>query len=207
MLQKHPRHAAVLKLAAEKAGWLDGKPAGGRMRGVAMHESFSSYVANVPEVSVNDNGSVKVERVVCAIDCGVGVNPDVVAAQMEGGLGYGLGAALKGEITMKDGVVQQSNFEGYDVLRISEMPKVEVYIVLSAEAPTCVGEPATPVIAPAVANALLSGRACAPPCCDEQAEIQGPVLRRGASASLDAAAAIDLDGDAGDEAARGVSQK
>lgn len=157
MLQKYPRHAAVLKLAAEKAGWLDGKPANGRMRGVAVHESFSSFVANVAEVSLNDDGSVKVERVVCAIDCGVAVNPDVVAAQMEGGLGFGLGAALKGEITMKDGVIEQSNYDSYDVLRISEMPKVEVYIVPSAEAPTGVGEPGTPVITPAVANALLSG--------------------------------------------------
>ena len=157
MLKNHPRHAGVLKLAAEKAGWLSGKPADGKMRGVALHESFSSYVANVADVSLNADGSVKVERVICAIDCGVAVNPDVVAAQMEGGLGYGLGAALKGAITMKDGVIEQSNFDGYDVLRMSEMPNVEVYIVASAEAPTGVGEPGTPVVAPAVANALLSG--------------------------------------------------
>ncbi|HPG88746.1 MAG TPA: xanthine dehydrogenase family protein molybdopterin-binding subunit [Hyphomicrobium sp.] len=157
MLSKHPRHAGVLKLAAEKIGWLSGKPADGKMRGIAVHESFASYVANAAEVSLRDDGSVKVERVVCAIDCGIAVNPDVVIAQVEGGLGYGLGAALKGAITMKDGVVEQSNFDGYEVLRISDMPKVEVYIVPSAEAPTGVGEPGTPVVAPAVANALLTG--------------------------------------------------
>ena len=157
MLAKHPRHAGVLKLAAEKAGWLSGKPSDGKMRGIAVHESFASYVANAAEVSLRDDGSVKVERVVCAIDCGIAVNPDVVKAQVEGGLGYGLGAALKGAITMKDGVVEQSNFDSYEVLRISEMPKVEVYIVPSAEAPTGVGEPGTPVVTPAVANALLAG--------------------------------------------------
>ena len=156
MLKDHPRHAGVLKLAAEKSGW-GGKVADGKMRGVAVHESFSSYVANVAEVSLNEDGGVKVERVVCAIDCGVAVNPDVVMAQMEGGIGYGLGAALKGAITLKNGVVEQSNFDDYDVLRMSEMPKVEVYIVPSAEAPTGAGEPGTPVVLPAVANALLSG--------------------------------------------------
>ena len=157
MLAKHPRHAGVLKLAAEKAGWLSGQPPDGKMRGIAVHESFASYVANAAEVSLRDDGSVKVERVVCAIDCGIAVNPDVVIAQVEGGLGYGLGAALKGAITMKGGVVEQSNFDDYDVLRISEMPKVEVYIVPSAQPPTGVGEPGTPVVAPAVANALLAG--------------------------------------------------
>ena len=156
MLSKHPRHAGVLKLAAEKAGWGSKLPEG-RFRGVAVHESFKSYVAQIAEVSVRADGSAKVERVVCAIDCGVAVNPDVVAAQMEGGIGYGLGAALKGAITMKGGRVEQSNFDGYDVLRMSEMPKVETYIVPSAEAPTGVGEPGTPVVLPAVANALLAG--------------------------------------------------
>lgn len=155
MLTKHPRHAGVLKLAAEKAGW-GAKLPDGKMRGVAVHESFKSYVANVAEVSLRDDGSVKVERVVCAIDCGIAVNPDVVAAQMEGGIGYGLGAALKSAITLKGGVVEQSNFDGYDVLRISDMPKVEVHIVPSAEAPTGVGEPGTPVVLPAVANALFN---------------------------------------------------
>ncbi len=156
MLKNHPRHAGVLKLAAEKAKWGEAPPEG-VMRGVAVHESFASYVANIADVRLKDDGTVKVERVVCAIDCGVAVNPDVVAAQMEGGLGYGLGAALKGAITLKDGLVEQSNFDGYDVLRMSEMPDVEVHIVPSTEAPTGVGEPGTPVVLPAVANALLSG--------------------------------------------------
>lgn len=156
MLAKHPRHAGALKLAAEKFGW-GTKPASGKFFGVALHESFKSYVAQIAEVSLKADGTPKVERVVCAIDCGIAVNPDVVAAQMEGGIGYGLGAALKGAITMKGGAVEQANFDSYDVLRMSEMPKVEVYIVPSAEAPTGVGEPGTPVVLPAVANALLSG--------------------------------------------------
>lgn len=156
MLKDKPRHAGVLKLAAEKAGW-DTPPPAGVFRGVAVHESFASYVANVAEVRLREDGSVKVERVVCTIDCGVAVNPDVVAAQMEGGIGYGLGAALKSAITLKDGEIEQKNFDGYEVMRISEMPRVEVYIVPSAEAPTGAGEPGTPVVVPAVANALLGG--------------------------------------------------
>ena len=122
-----------------------------------MHESFSSVVAQVAEVQIKDDGTFKVERVVCAIDCGLAVNPDVVKAQMEGGIGYGLGAAMKGAITLKGGEVEQSNFHDYEVLRISEMPKIEVHILPSEAAPTGVGEPGTPVILPAVANALLSG--------------------------------------------------
>ncbi len=156
MLKDKPRHAGALKLAAEKANW-GAPPADGIHRGVAVHESFSSYVANVVDVRVREDGSVKVERVVCAIDCGVAVNPDVVAAQMEGGIGYGLGAAMKGAITLKDGVVEQKNFDGYDVMRISEMPRVETHIVPSSEAPTGAGEPGTPLVLPAVANALLAG--------------------------------------------------
>ncbi len=155
MLKDKPRHAAVLKLATEKAGWGTALPAN-TFRGIAVHESFASYVAQVAEVTMKDDGTFKVKRVVCAIDCGVAVNPDVVAAQMEGGIGYGLGAGLKGAITLKGGAVEQSNFDGYDVLRISEMPKVEVHIVPSAAPPTGVGEPGTPVILPAVANALFS---------------------------------------------------
>lgn len=156
MLKDKPRHAGALKLAAEKAGW--GKaPEKGVHRGLAVHESFSSYVAQVADVALNDDGTFKVKRVVCAIDCGVAVNPDVIAAQMEGGIGYGLGAALKGAITLKDGAVEQSNFHDYEVLRMSEMPQIEVHIVPSTEKPTGVGEPGTPVALPAVANALLSG--------------------------------------------------
>lgn len=154
MLKKHPRHAGVLKLAAEKAGWGEKLP-DNIHRGVAVHESFSSYVANIADCEIQADGTVKVKKVTCAIDCGVAVNPDVVKAQMEGGLGYGLGAALKGAVTMTNGEVDQNNFDGYDVLRIFEMPDVDVHIVESSEKPTGVGEPGTPVILPAAANAML----------------------------------------------------
>lgn len=153
LLAGHPRHAGVLKLAAEKAGWGSAPPAG-RTRGIAVHESFNTFVAEVAEVSVADDGTVKVEKVVCAVDCGVAVNPDQVKAQMEGGIGYGLGAVLHDAVTLKDGRVEQSNFHDYLPLRIDEMPAVEVYIVESAEAPTGVGEPGVPPIGPAVANAV-----------------------------------------------------
>ncbi|MGB1238591.1 MAG: molybdopterin cofactor-binding domain-containing protein [Pseudomonadales bacterium] len=155
LLQQHPRHLGVLELAAKKADW--GKPLPeGWYRGIAVHESFRSFVAQVAEVSVAADGSFKVERVVCAVDCGIAVNPDIVKAQMEGGIGYGLSAALSSEITLEAGRVVQSNFHDYRVLRLSQMPQIEVHIVPSAEAPTGVGEPATPVIAPAVANALMA---------------------------------------------------
>lgn len=155
MLEKHPRHAGALKLAAEKAGWGTPLPAG-MHRGAAVHESFKSYVAQIADLSLKEDGTYRVERVVCAIDCGLAVNPDVVKAQMEGGIGFGLGAALKSAVTLKGGEVEQSNYHDYEVLRISEMPKVEVYIVPSNEPPTGVGEPGTPVGLPAVSNALLS---------------------------------------------------
>lgn len=155
LLAKHPRHAEALKLAAFKAGWDAPLPAG-RFRGMALHESFKSYVAQVAEISLKDGGGFKVERVVCAVDCGIAVNPDVVVAQMEGGIGYGLGAAMKGAITLKGGAVEQSNFDDYEVLRMSEMPRIEVHIVPSTAPPTGVGEPGTPPILPAVANALLA---------------------------------------------------
>jgi isoquinoline 1-oxidoreductase subunit beta len=155
MLDKHPRHRGVLDLAAEKAGW--GKPLPkGRGRGIAVHESFNTFVAEVAEVTLLRNGGFRVDRVVCAVDCGVAVNPDVIRAQMEGGIGYGLSAALHGEITLKDGRVEQSNFHDYRPLRINEMPRVEVHIVPSSEKPTGVGEPGVPPIAPAVANALAA---------------------------------------------------
>jgi isoquinoline 1-oxidoreductase beta subunit len=160
LLAKEPRYVGVLDLAAEKAGW--GKPLsagkGGekRGRGIAVHKSFDTYVAQVAEVSVKKDGTFTVDRVVCAVDCGIAVNPDVIRAQMEGGIGYGLAAALHSAITLKDGVVEQSNFHDYPPLRINEMPKVEVYIVASTEKPTGVGEPGTPVVAPAVANALAA---------------------------------------------------
>lgn len=148
------RHLAVLNLAAEKAGWTTPAPAGWT-RGVAVHESFGSVVAQVAEVKM-DGGVPKVGRVVTAIDCGTAISPDQIAAQMEGGTCYGLSAALFGQITLKDGVVEQGNFDSYRVLRNSEAPTVETYIVPSGNAPSGVGEPGTPVIGPAVANALLA---------------------------------------------------
>lgn len=155
LLEGHARHAGVLKLAAEKAGW--GKPLPkGWGRGVAVHESFRSFVAEVVDVSTNADGEVKVERVVCAVDCGVAVNPDVIRAQMEGGIGYGLGAVMRNQITFEDGVVEQANFPDYELLRIGDMPKIEVHIVPSTKAPTGVGEPGTPPIGPALANAIYA---------------------------------------------------
>ncbi len=159
LLANHPRHAAVLRLAAEQAGWnerLAPAQAGKRGRGVAVHESFHSYVAQVVEVTVKPDGSFSVDRVVCAVDCGIAVNPDVIRAQMEGGIGFGLAAALSGAITLEDGRVEQSNFHDYTVLRIDQMPAVEVHIVPSAEKPTGVGEPGVPPIAPALVNALFA---------------------------------------------------
>jgi len=152
LLEQHPRHRRVLELAAEGAGW--GKPLPpGRARGVAVHESFGSFVAQVAEVSLSGSG-VKVHRVVCAIDCGRIVNPDTIKAQIEGGVAFGLSAALFGEITLKDGRVEQSNFHDYPVLRMNEMPRVDVHIVPSDEKPGGVGEPGVPPIAPAVVNAI-----------------------------------------------------
>jgi len=152
LLTKHPRHLAVLNLAAEKAGWE--KPlAKGKARGLAVHESFKSYVAHVVEVSVGEDGLPKVERVVCAVDCGIAINPDVVKAQMEGGMGFGLSAVLFGAIDLEDGRIAQSNFHDYRVLRINEMPDIEVHVVTSKKSPTGVGEPGVPPIGPAVANA------------------------------------------------------
>jgi len=149
------RHLAVLDLAAEKAGWTEPAPAGWT-RGVAVHESFGSVVAQVAEVKV-ENGEPKVGRVVTAIDCGTAISPDQIAAQMEGGTCYGLSAALYGEVTLTEGRVDQLNFDSYRVLRHNEAPRVETYIVPKPAGahPTGVGEPGTPVIGPAVANALL----------------------------------------------------
>jgi isoquinoline 1-oxidoreductase beta subunit len=155
LLEQHPRMKAVLELAAEKAGWGTPLPPG-KGRGIAVAEAFKTFVAQVAEVSVDKDGQVKVDRVVCAVDCGTPINPDIITAQMEGGISFGLGAALYGEITLKDGRVEQDNFNGYRVLRINEMPKVEVHIVPSAEPPTGVGEPGVAPLAPAVANAIFA---------------------------------------------------
>jgi isoquinoline 1-oxidoreductase beta subunit len=155
LLANQPRMRAVLELVAAKANW--GKPLpAGRARGLATHFSFDSYVAQVAEVSVEKSGEVRVHRVVCAVDCGSVVNPDTVNAQMEGGIIYGLTAALKDEITLEGGRVQQRNFHDYPMLRINEAPAIEVYIMPSTEKPTGVGEPGVPPTAPAVANAIFA---------------------------------------------------
>jgi isoquinoline 1-oxidoreductase subunit beta len=156
LLENEPRMKAVLELAAEKAGWSTGPLPKGKGRGIAVAEAFKTRVAQVAEVSVDDQGRVKVDRVVCAVDCGTPINPDVIIAQMEGGIGFGLGAVLYGAITLKDGRVEQDNFNSYRVLRMNEMPKVEVYIVPSTEAPTGVGEPGVAPLGPAVANAIFA---------------------------------------------------
>jgi isoquinoline 1-oxidoreductase beta subunit len=155
LLGDQPKLANVLKLAADKAGWGTPLPAG-MGRGIAVAESFHSSVAHVAEIRMNSDGTVKVERIVCAIDCGVPVNPDVIKAQMEGGAGYALSAVIHGGITLTDGVVDQSNFDSYAPLRLTEMPKIEVHIVPSNGHPTGVGEPGVPPVAPAVLNAVLA---------------------------------------------------
>ena len=156
LLEHQPRMKAVLELAAEKAGWNSGPMPAGKGRGIAVAEAFKSLVAQVAEVSVDKHGNIKVDRVVCAVDCGTPINPDIITAQMEGGIGFGLGAVLHGAVTLKDGRVEQANFNNYRVLRMNEMPKVEVYIVPSTEAPTGVGEPGVAPIGPAVANAVFA---------------------------------------------------
>jgi isoquinoline 1-oxidoreductase beta subunit len=159
LLAGHARHRGVLELAASKAGW--GKPLEhGRACGIAVHASFGSFVAQVAEVSVTPEGKVRVHKVVCAVDCGKIVNPDTIEAQMESGIVFGLSAALHGAITLKDGTVEQSNFDDYEVVRLKEMPRVEVHIVRSEEKPGGIGEPGVPPVAPAVCNALfaLTGR-------------------------------------------------
>jgi isoquinoline 1-oxidoreductase beta subunit len=155
LLDKQPRYANVLKLAAQKAGW--GKPLPqGMHRGIAVAQSFGTYAAEVAEVSVAADGAVKVHRIVAAVDAGQIVNPEIIRRQIESAIVYGLSAALHGRITYKDGLVEQSNFHDYPVLRMNEMPKVEVHIVASGEAPGGIGEPGTPPVAPAVANAIFA---------------------------------------------------
>jgi isoquinoline 1-oxidoreductase subunit beta len=156
LLANQPRMRGVLDLAAAKAGWSSAPLPPGKGRGIAVAEAFHTFVAQVAEVSVDKDGKVKVDRVVCAVDCGTPINPDVIAAQIEGGIGYGLGAALYGAITLKDGRVEQNNFDGYQVLRMNEMPKVEVHIVQSGAAPTGIGEPGVAPVGPAVANAIFA---------------------------------------------------
>jgi isoquinoline 1-oxidoreductase beta subunit len=154
LLLEHPRHRAVLELAAQKAGWGDPAPAG-RARGIALHESFGTIVAQVAEVSLVA-GRPRVHRVVCALDCGTVINPEIVAQQVEGSVIFGLSACLFGEITFRDSRVEQSNFPDYEMLRLAEAPVVETWIVPSEAPPAGIGEPVTPPVAPAVGNALFA---------------------------------------------------
>lgn len=155
LLAKNPRHLGVLDRVAVMAGW-QLPPVKGRGRGIAVHKSFGSYVAQAAEVSVDDKGRITVHRVCCAIDCGQVVNPDTIVAQMESGIIFGLSAALLGAITLKDGRVQQDNFDGYPVLRLDETPQIEVEIIESSEKPSGVGEPGVPPVAAAVGNAVFA---------------------------------------------------
>ncbi|WP_407524230.1 xanthine dehydrogenase family protein molybdopterin-binding subunit [Methylobacterium oryzisoli] len=155
LLQKAPRLSAALRLAAEKAGWTGRPSKPGQGLGVAAHESFGSYVAMVADVTA-EAGKVTVKRIVAAVDVGVAVNPDVIRAQVEGAVGFALSAVLRNRITFKDGAVQETNFDAYEPTRMSEMPVVEVHIVPSTTAPTGIGEPGVPVLAPAIANAIFA---------------------------------------------------
>jgi isoquinoline 1-oxidoreductase subunit beta len=155
LLDKSPRAKAVLDLAAEKAGWGKTLPERGG-RGVSVQNVFGTYLAQVVEVTVAKDGGVSVKRVTCAVDCGIAINPDTIEAQVQSAIVYGLTAALYGEITLKDGRVEQSNFDTYRALRINEVPIIEVHRIESAEAPGGMGEPGTSALAPAVANAIFA---------------------------------------------------
>ena len=146
------RKAGVLKLAAEKGNW--GNPAAGNVQGIAVHKSFGSFVAEVVEVSGTPEDGIQIEKVTAAVDCGIAVNPDVIRAQTEGAIGYGIGHAMRDQITLDGGAVEQSNFPDYEPLQISDIKSIETHIVPSAEAPTGIGEPGTPPSAPALANAI-----------------------------------------------------
>jgi isoquinoline 1-oxidoreductase subunit beta len=155
LLDKTPRAKAVLALAAEKAGW--GEPLSESVgRGVSLQFAFATYMAQVAEVEVRKNGAVRVRRVVCALDCGIVVNPDTVRAQLQSAIICGITAPPHGEITLKDGRVQQTNFDSYQMLRIDEAPAIEVHIVENFEAPGGIGEPGTSAIVPAVSNAIFA---------------------------------------------------
>jgi isoquinoline 1-oxidoreductase beta subunit len=155
LLGKSPRHKAVLELAAEQAGW--GKPLpAGRARGIAVMDAFGSYLAQVTDVSVDARGGVRVHRIVCTVDAGWVINPDTIKAQMEGGIVYGLTAALKGEITIRNGRVQQQHFGDYQMLRHNEMPEIDVFIVPSTETPGGIGEPSTALAAGSLVNAVAA---------------------------------------------------
>jgi isoquinoline 1-oxidoreductase beta subunit len=154
LLNQKPRHKAVLERAASIAKWGQ-SPSPGHFRGIAMHESFGSIVAQVAEISVGSEG-LRVHRVDCAVDCGVAINPSTIVAQMESGIVYGLSAALFGEITLKRGRVEQTNFDTYQMLQMGQMPKITVSIIEGAEEPGGIGEPGTPPLAPALVNAIFA---------------------------------------------------
>jgi isoquinoline 1-oxidoreductase beta subunit len=155
LLDNAPRAKAVLELAAEKAGW--GQPLPDRVgRGVSVQFVFATYMAHVAEVEVSSSGAVRVRRVVCAVDCGTVVNPDTVRAQIQSAIMFGITAALHGKITLKNGRVEQSNFDTYQILRINEAPAIEVHIVQSSQPPGGMGEAGTSAIVPAVANAIFA---------------------------------------------------
>jgi isoquinoline 1-oxidoreductase beta subunit len=155
LLDKSPRAKAVLELAAEKAGWGRQLPKG-IGRGISVQSAFATYMAQVAEVEVSREGAVRVRRVVCAVDCGTVVNPDTVQAQIQSAIIFGVTAALYGEITLKDGRVEQTNFDTYQILRINEAPAIEVHIVQSIEPPGGMGEAGTSAIVPAVTNAIFA---------------------------------------------------
>ncbi|MDH5217965.1 MAG: molybdopterin-dependent oxidoreductase, partial [Gammaproteobacteria bacterium] len=155
LLKDKPRHLRVLDLVAEKASW--GKPLpAGRFRGMAIHESFGSVVAEVVEISIDTQKEIHVHRVVCAVDCGIAINPNIIAQQMESAVVFALTATLKSRIDIEKGRVRQRNFYDFPLLRSSETPRVETYIVQSAEPPSGIGEPGVPPLAPAVANAVFA---------------------------------------------------
>jgi isoquinoline 1-oxidoreductase beta subunit len=155
LLGNSPRAKAVLELAAEKAGW--GEPLPERVgRGVSLQFVFASYMAHVAEVEVSKEGAVRVRRVVCAVDCGTVVNPDTVRAQIQSAVIFGITAALYGNITLKNGRVEQSNFDDYQMVRMNEAPAIEVHIVKNSEPPGGMGEAGTSAIAPAVTNAIFA---------------------------------------------------
>ena len=148
------RLAGVLKLVADKAGWKSALPSG-RSRGIAVHKSFNSYVAQVVEIS-RDGDAYRIENVTCAVDCGIAVNPDIIKAQMQSGIGYGLGHVMRNEITLEEGEVQQQNFPDYEPLRIGDIAHIDVHIQQSDKAPKGVGEPGLPPSGPALANAIAA---------------------------------------------------
>src|SRR5262245_37459459 len=155
LLDKSPRAKAVLALAAEKAGW--GQPLPERVgRGVSLQFVFATYMAHVAEVEVAKNGAVRVRRVVCAMDCGTVINPDTVQAQIQSGIIFGVTAALYGEITLKNGRVEQTNFDTYQMLRMNEAPAIEVHVIKSTEPPGGMGETGTAAVVPAIANAIFA---------------------------------------------------